>query len=135
MKLASVILMVAVSINLTGCFSSNPSESDAKGVVLGGFKKYIDSGDVVVENFKKKDGIEMGQGEFKMYDMSVDITLKFPKGINCELTPTNYQHVDTNKCSTLKMNFSKPIAPGASYAMSRTVRFIKSETGWHGGLQ
>lgn len=84
MKLSVVILMIAVSVNLAGCLSSNPSESDAKEVVLGAYKKYIDSGDLVVENVKKTDGTEMEPSGVKMYGMKVDVTLKYPKGYNCK---------------------------------------------------
>jgi|GEM_PF-5559631 len=130
MKLFSVILLVAVSLNLAGCLSSNPSESDANDVVLYAYKKYIDSGDIVVESVKKTDGTEMEQGGVKMYAMSVDITLKFPKGIDCKIDYYKDKHIDTGKCMALGTALSKPIAPGASKTSSHRLTFVKSEKGW-----
>lgn len=134
MKLFNVIMIIAASVNLAGCFSSNPSESDANKVVLEGYKQYIDSGDVVVDNVKKTNGMEMGAEGIKMYDMSVDITLKFPKGINCKIDLyKEKQDVDIYKCMHLKIS-GENIAPGTSKTSPRGVRFIKSENGWQGGL-
>lgn len=130
MKLPVAVLIIAISANLAGCFSSNPSESDAKELVLGVYKKHIDSGDVVVENFKKTDGTEMEQGGVKMYAMSVDITLKFPKGIDCKIDFHKHKDIDIAKCTALGTALSEPIAPGATKMSSHRLTFVKSEKGW-----
>ena len=127
MKLSVAILMTAVSINMAGCFSSNPSESDAKEAVLKHYKKYIDSGDLVVESVSKTDGKEMEFMGVKMYEMKVDVTLKFPKGYNCE-AGFNEPIFCNGKRSIGKMNFS--IVPGFSEKLSKKVNFEKSEKGW-----
>jgi hypothetical protein len=127
MKLSAVILMVAASINLTGCFSSNPSESDAKEAVLKYYKKYIDSGDLVVESISKTDGQEMEFMGVKMYEMKVDVTLKFPKGYNCK-AGFDEPLFCSGKRSIGKVNFA--IVPGFSEKLSKKVNFEKSEKGW-----
>lgn len=122
MKLSVVILMIAVSVNLAGCLSSNPSESDAKEAVNKYFKKYIESGDLVVDNVKKTDGKEMEQNGVKMYEMTVDVTMKFPKGYKCETL------FSAPFCGGKKTPFA--IAPGFSETGSMPVSFEKSEKGW-----
>jgi hypothetical protein len=122
--------MVALSSTLAGCFSSNPSESDGKDAVLQVYKKYIDSGDVVVESVNKTDGMAMEQGGVKMYAMNVDITLKFPKGIDCKIDWHKNKDIDNAKCMALGAALSDPIAPGASKMSSHKLTFMKSEKGW-----
>lgn len=131
MKLSVVILMIAVSVNLAGCLSANPSESDAKEAVLKSYKKYIDSGDLVVENVKKTDATEMELMGVKMYEMKVDVTLKYPKGYNCE-AGFDEPLFCIGKRSIGKENFA--IAPGFSETVPKMVHFEKSEKGWHGKI-
>ena len=127
MKLSVVILMVAISINLAGCFSSNPSESDAKEAVLKYYKKHIDSGDLIVEGVSKTDGQEMELMWVKLYEMKVDVTLKYPKGYNCEHS-FNEAPFCRGKIPMGKMSFA--IVPGFSEKLSKNVNFKKSEKGW-----
>lgn len=126
MKLSVAILMVAVSVNLAGCFSSNPSESDAKEFVLGAHKQYIDSGDLVVENVKKTDGTEMEVMGVKVYDMRVEVTAKYPKGYVCKSIGIS---VMNNFCSGQS---NEPIPSGTSKTKSMRIVFEKSEKGWRG---
>lgn len=121
--------MVALSSTLAGCFSSNPSESDGKDAVLQVYKKYLDSGDVVVESVNKTDGMAMEQGGVKMYAMNVDITLKFPKGIDCKIDWHKNNDIDVSKCHALGAH-SDSIAPGTSKLSSHKLTFMKSEKGW-----
>lgn len=132
MKLSVVILMVAVSANLAGCFSSNPSESDAKEVVLGAYKQYIDSGDLVVENVKKIDATEIEHMGVKMYEMNVDTTLKYPKGINCKNRKTTLE-ISSYKCGRWG-DESIAITPGFSETVHQLIHFEKNEKGWQGRL-
>lgn len=120
MKLFVVILMIVVSVNLAGCFSSNPSESDAKELTLKVYKQYIDSGDLVVESVKKTDGKEMELMGVKMYEMAIEVTKKFPKGLDCK-------HSIAGLCSR---HFGASIAPGTSGTTSHKLVFEKSEKGW-----
>jgi hypothetical protein len=130
MKLSAVIVIVAVSVNLAGCLSANPSESDGKDAVYTYYKKYIDSGDLIVENVKKTDGTEMDLMGVKMYEMKVDVALKFPKGYNCEAG--EWVPFCVGKRPIGKMNFA--IVPGFSETISTMVHFQKSEKGWHGKI-
>ena len=131
MKLSVVLLMVAISINLAGCFSSNPSESDAKEAVLKYYKKHIDSGDLVVEGVSKTDGQEMELMGVKLYEMKVDVMLKYPKGYNCERS-LGMAPFCRNKIPMGKKSFA--IAPGFSETVHERVDFNKSEKGWHGKI-
>lgn len=127
MRLSVAILVVAVSINMAGCSNSNPSESDAKEAVLKYYKKYLDSGDLVVENVKKTDGKEMEFMGVKMYEMDVDVTLKYPKGYNCG-AGFDEPLFCMGKRPIGKANFA--IVPGYSEKLSKKVNFEKSEKGW-----
>jgi len=131
MKLTVAILIVAVSINLAGCLSANPSDSDGKEAVYKYYKKYTDSGDLVVENVKKTDGQEMELMGVKLYEMKVDVTLKYPKGYNCEASFDEAPFC-VGKRPIGKMNFA--IAPGFSETVPKMVHFQKSEKGWHGKI-
>jgi len=123
--------MVAVSANLAGCFSSNPSESDAKEVVFRAYKQYIDSGDLVVENVKKTDGKEMEVMGVKVYEMAVEVTRKFPKGINCIPKVNDLKSLNDMMTGLCNQGlFNKSIASGASDTISKRVVFEKSEKGW-----
>ncbi len=133
MKLPAAVLMVAISVGLAGCFSSNPSESDAKEVVFRAYKQYIDSGDLVVENVKKTDGKEMEMMGVKVYEMEVEVTRKFPKGINCVPKANDLKSLAdmmTGLCN--QRLFNKSIASGTSDTISARVVFEKSEKGWRG---
>ncbi len=127
MKIYVAILMIAICVNLAGCLSANPSESDGKEAVLKYYKKYIDSGDLVVENVKKTDGQEMELMGVKLYEMKVDVTLKYPKGYKCE-AGYGEPRFCRGKRTIDKMVFA--IAPGFSETISMPVSFEKSEKGW-----
>ncbi len=109
------VMVVLISLfSLAGCDKvtsiadgGNPSESDAKNIVLDYYKPLINSGRVVVENFKKTDGQAMDQFGVKLYNMTVEITVKYPKGMPA-------------------------VAPGTLQTISHRITFEKSEKGWHG---
>lgn len=126
MKLPAAVLMVAVSVGLAGCFSSNPSESDAKEFVLWAHKEHIDSGDLVVESVKKTDGKEMEMMGVKLYEMAVDVTAKYPKGYVCQSVPISAMN---NFCSFMS---KESIPQGTSITKSMRIIFEKSEKGWRG---
>lgn len=136
MKLSSVILMIVVSVNLVGCLSTNPSESDAKEAVneyfMNHFKEYIDSGDFVVESVKKTDGKEMERMGVKMYEMKIDVTWRLPKGYNCDRA--HYKTVSAAPfCGGRSESQNNTlIKPGFSHTEYMMVHFEKSEQGWHG---
>jgi hypothetical protein len=131
MKLSRAMLTIGASLSLAACFNSNPSESDGKEAALKVYKQYIDSGDVVLADFKKTDGTAMVQNGVSIYQMKVDVTLKFPKGIKCSIdlykkTDPNY---DAGKCITLGKTLTDE-APGATSTTPHQLTFIKSEKGW-----
>ena len=130
MKLPVAILMVIVSANLAGCLSSNPSESDGKEAVLKYYKKYIDSGDLVVESVKKTDGQEMDFMGVKFYEMKVDVTLKYPKGHNCKTQDMETQDMVQDIVIFCSGRSDAVIATGFSETVPKKVRFEKSEKGW-----
>lgn len=132
MKLSVAILMIAVSVNLAGCLSANPSESDGREAVLKYYKKYIDSGDLVVESVKKTDATEMELMGVKMYEMKVDVTLKYPKGYNCSYENYGNEPFCVGKKQKGKWNFA--IASGFSETVPNMVHFAKSEKGWSGKI-
>jgi hypothetical protein len=107
----TVMAVILVTLMLDGCDKlSQPSASDGNEAVLGFYKKYIDSGDLIIEDFKKTDGIAQEVNGLKLYTMTATATFKFPKG-----------------CSA----FYTTCPVGFSQTRTGHIPFMKSENGWH----
>jgi hypothetical protein len=96
---------------LAGCGGmSQPSSSDGNEAVAGFYKRFIASGDLVIEDFKKTDGVAQEINGVKYYTMTATATFKFPKG-----------------CAA----FNNTCPAGFSQARVGHIPFMKSENGWH----
>lgn len=122
-----ILILVVAVLAFVGCssLSGNPSESDAKKIVLSNNNNDIGNqekeGIIKILSFRKTDGLASIQNGVKCYTLSYELKVEVLK--------------DIGGFSAFGLGGPGQCKAGGVYSCTGNVIFVKTEQGWQGNEQ